>query len=783
MLTVNTREFATSIVSSTLSYGTYSSAELKANAGERVLVHYELTLTVTSELFTDEQFDFTTAGQCTRLIGDFIGDGFAIGDTFKYYDSLAVYQFTGLITGLSNSVIQYTVSAGAAPTTVITSTGAKFRFNGTPNGLLFKFGLPYNSEADGFLHRLTGLEQAYIVSLGGPAVGSWQTAYPTDPNFETGSMRVRATTATDEFTTHYEIEHTFVMPAYADEYETNIALDSVPTGFTGSNAVRYVAYIELRATIGQLNSNKGYTDNLLGGGARWFDQNVNFQATKYSILSVDYLSTAAVTGIEPKESTHVTVTVECTDTIIATSTLFFISHQVAKKPTFTATSQSCNTRVAYDYFGGALTATGDGANSIINNVVCTVINTAKFTIEFDIENIDTTLLAVGDYFMLTIGAGEPSLDYDATDKQTMYVYGEYVFNSDVEGLITFGDFRLYNYKQPYSQDSATVGANDTVKVWNQDEMQLEFEFTSTLTGTTADPAISFIEFSILAYNATTGESFTFPNSVYRFPIDVVRVLEESTYSVDYATCSDRRSYNENTASDFKRATIETTYNYLLMPTEVNYTGFVGFKVDWQTWLQNADADTIFYDSGEPFNNLNNKISNYSELNGYRIHSAIKVGVSTYDATMNTYTLTEYLNRSVPMIVCDWDDDRETPDHWTQTIQTMNEAATVDYGGLILSDGYTLMRTTWTRYAATAILEADIYAAHRIEPSNYPTADFLERYGNNGENVSNIFAPVSGETDLKVTKVSTTVVRTECLIDGSKLQKGQKYNLSARLFAD
>lgn len=783
MLTVNSRKFATSILGgSSLDYTVFSN-ELKANAGERCIAYYDLTLTVASEIFTDETFDFTTALKCTRLIGDFIGDGFALGDTFKYYNSGGSFVFAGTITALTNNEIQYTVSSGTAPTTVITAIGSKFRYNGTPNGLLFKYGLPYNSEADMFSDRLTGIEQSYIVSLGGPAVGTWQNASPTEPNFQNGSMRVRATTATDEFTTNYEIEHTFVMPAYADEYEPNYALNSVPAGFAGSNAVRYVSYIEFRATTGQLNGNKGFTDNLLGGGARWFNQNVNFQQAKYSILSTTFVSDATVTGIEPKKSTHVTVTVVNTDTIISTATLFFISHQVAKTPLFTSIGQYASTRIAYDYFGGDLTDTGNGANSIIKNVVCTVINTTKFTIEFDIEDIDTTLLSPGDYFLLTIGAGEEALTYDTTDKQTMYVYGEYVFNSDVDGLVDFGSFRLYNYNQPYATNSAVPGTYDEIKVWDQDEMQLDFNFTSNLTGATSDPQISFIELSLVAHNTATDESFTFPNSVYKFPINVVRVLEGSTYYVDYVTCSDQRTYNENTGSDFKKAFIETSYNYLLAPTEVNYHGFVGFKIDWQTWLQNADADTIFYNSGEPFNNLNNKISNYSELNDYRIHAAIKVGVTTYDGAANTNTLTEYLNRTVPIIVCDWDDDRNDPVHWTQEVSTTNEAGTVDYGGLILSEGYTRMLITWTRNSATSMLEADMKAAHRIEPQNYPTAEFLERFGNNGENRQIIFQPVTGETELKLTKVSTTVVTTECLIDGSKLQKGQKYNLSGRLFAD
>jgi len=782
MIVVNTREFATSIIGgSNLDYSTYASSEFKANAGERVLAHYEFTLTVTSQITTGEEFDFTTALQCTRLLGDFIADGFAVGDTFKYYNSGGSYVFTGSVTNVTNNVLQYSVSSGTAPTTVVTAVNSKFRYNGTPAALFFKFGLPYNSEGESFVQRLTGIEQAYICTLA--SVGTYAHALPTDPNFETGSLRMRATTPTDEFTTHYELEHIFVMPGFADEYEGNLLLNSTPSGFIGSNACRYIPYIEFRANTGQNNNNKTFTDNLLGGGARWYNQNVNYLPVVYSLASISYVSDTTVTGIEPKKSTHVTATFSCSSAIISANTLLFISHQIAKSPTFTSVSQGTNERIAYDYFGGDLGDTGDGPNSIIKNVASTVLSTTSFTVEFDIEDIDTSLIVPTDYFLLSFGFGEEAQNYTVTDKTTLYAYGQYVINSDVDGLVDFTSMRLYDYAQPYATNSATPGVNDSVKVWDQDEMQLEFDFNINLAGTTADPTLTSISFELIAFNTVTGESFIFPNSVYSFPLTIVPKLEGGLYLVDYASCTDRRLYNELINSDFKRCSIVTSYNSFLDPTIASYSGFVGFKVDWQTWLQNANVDTVFYDANQPFNNLNNKVSNYSELSDYRIHAAIKVGVTTFDALTNAYTLTEYRERTVPIIVCDWDDDRNTPDHWIQDVYTFSEDGTIDYGGAILSSGKTLMKVIWTRYAATSMLAADMIAAHRIEPANYPTASFLERFGNNGENVGLIFSPVTGETDLKITKISTTVVHTECLIDGSKLQKGYEYNLSARLWAD
>lgn len=765
-------------------YSTY----LKANPGEKVKVVYEFKVSLQAIITSGEQFDFTVAGQCTRLLGSFLQDGFALGDTFKYYDEMNTYIFAGTILSISDTVITYTVDDLAQPAEVVTPPGARFRFNGLINGLQYRYGVITNSEADNYINKLTGLEQLYFCSLGGPAIGVYQDAVPTNYNHETGSLQCKATAADDEFTTNYELVHIFVNPYYSVDIAPFLDAETTPTDFTGSGSYKYISEISFRNYPGQINSNKLFLDNLNPGTARWFGQNVNYQAPKYSLTSIEYTDedSAVIDTIDPTQVTHVSIVINCTENIISTLTRIVIMLSAAKIPIFLNDTETLNEKLAYSIAAGNIGATAD--SGVIKNVVCVVINPDEFSIDFDIDGVDTDQLTPGDKYVLGIGCGEEEVSYNATDKLMLLAdYAEYQgLSGDIPDLVSFGDFQFYDYDKNFEDNNATAGTVDAVGVWNEDELALEFGFNIRVDGSTSSPELSGVEFKIMAKRgiSVVGLPDEFELQSYVFPINITRVLEGGQYPVDYVNVNTQRGYNMPVASDFRRVTLTTAYNALLDPTTVAYSGFIGFKMDWQTWLYNLNANTEFYDASEPNNNLNFKASNYSDLKGFDIYGVIKVGVTTYDGLLNVIQLTEYRRFTCPIWVHDYDEDGNDPPNWVATSKKVyTEDGLTDLTGKAIQGTNMLMKITWTRVSPTAMLAADMTAVHRIEVKNSPTSDYIEIMGSDAGNLEVLFAPKTGEVGTKITKNSTTEVVTECLITGSRLALGQKYKLSGRLWAD
>lgn len=764
-----------------------NSSYLRGNVGDRIKAVFTYRLQVTSKITdgTVESFNFTVGGQCERSLGSFKDDGFAEGDTFDYFDATPTLIFSGTIVTITDTVITFTVSSGSQPLTVISTNDVAFRYNGTINGIAYTFGLPLTTESNTTTNRVTGLGQLYIGNLGGPTLDVLQDMIPTNYNFETGSLKVMSTTTGDIYTQEFTVEHIFVAIPYFlnnGDYLTALQFGSVPPAFQ-SGYLRYNNNIFLCTFPGQQNSNKVLADSSGGGSGRWFEQNANHLTSNYSVASIDY---DVAPTLDPNQSTHVTIIVNSSGTAVNVNTRFHVFHAIAKIPTFVNSTQTLNERVAYDYFSGKLSDTGDGPATLIQGVTCTVLSSSSFQCEFDVVGLDLDLIPLGSKYIIGIGAADESLTIDTSDMLMMLAdYQEYSnVTEDITGQITFGDMNLYDYDKPISGKPYT-GTQDFLKVWNQDELLLETSFDiikPLLLNKYTYPLLVSVKFHIEA-RKTDGTYFIIEGSEYQFPIVVTTNFNSAGFPVDNVHLSGVRNFNELSNSDFRIVRLWTAPG----PSDeiTSYSVLVGFKVNWQKWVQNIGSDVIFYDPSEPFDNLNNRTSNYSELNDYRIRAALTVGVQNYDVLKAKDIITEYKNCTIPLVVRDFGKDGSRT-VWTDTaptIKTYTEDGLTDLEGGLLYGANTLVVMTWTRNAATSMLVGDMVAMHRIEPDNSPTQDYIEYFGSLGNNIETQLGPVAGSSDLKITKVSTTVVTTKCLVDGTKITKGITYNISGRIWID
>jgi hypothetical protein len=194
-------------------------------------------------------------------------------------------------------------------------------------------------------------------------------------------------------------------------------------------------------------------------------------------------------------------------------------------------------------------------------------------------------------------------------------------------------------------------------------------------------------------------------------------------------------------------------------------------------VENLDVNTIFYNSAEPFNNFNDKSSNYSALNGYEIKLAISANIYGTNP-FGTSGLTDYLFLSPPIKVFDYEKDGITPPVWSGEIETFNPLTSANLGGSILTGQDTLFRTTWTNKNGAVVSLANIYGISRIEVSNQLGFDITELSSINLPAVNQLLKPSTG-TLLDVYLLGGNVVM-DCLINGFLASGGVNYNLSSRI---
>jgi hypothetical protein len=301
--------------------------------------------------------------------------------------------------------------------------------------------------------------------------------------------------------------------------------------------------------------------------------------------------------------------------------------------------------------------------------------------------------------------------------------------------------------------------------WNEDGLAVDFDFDIDLN---KDAHVNNLDFKLLAQNPTTGNIFELDS--FNYPIAGAVV----SGGVQQFNITTTRGYTLKNNDQFNDVTINVGSN---IGGVQSYNGRFAQKVSWQEWIQNLDVNTIFYDSGEPFNNFNDKASNYSALNGYEIKLAISANLFGTNA-FGVSGLTDYLFLSPALKVFDYKEDGLTPAVWSGVIETFNPLTSVSLGGAILTGQNTLFRTTWTNSNGAVTSLADMWGINRIEISNQLGYDITEMSSINDPATNQLLIPSNG-TKLDMYLSGGNVVM-DCLIDGALASSGVNYNLSSRI---
>lgn len=756
---------------------------LVGSSGERIKLIQTVQVDWYSGAINGDSFTFIAAGHIQRAFNNFLTDGFAIGDTFDYCTDLsggggAIITFSGTITSLSNDGLHvyYTVTSGTEPVVGTIATSKYIRGTTVLKCLLYNFGIIENSESDNYISKVTGQDQGYTfkdltVSTSGANINGYK-------GYETGSITCSTGTVTGYYQT-FTITHTFTIPFFNPTFETNYANTTIPTDYAGSNSLKYIHKAEFRAVYSNPNGGKVGVDSINLGSVAFFNENFNGLASLYTFVSVVYTDSLSnvIAGIQKSGVTHVVAIID--GTISATHN-FGIYISKSNEVTIGDLTKTFDTNYVFE----CVTGTVDDASVAgvtIKNYTCTN-NTTSVTFDFDIEYSTGQQAEIleGDTFLIGLQIGQGTASNAVSDKTTFMLgslYGSYIVNSDISGLLRWRDNRYYSHLMIFPDAHVEAHARHDYKGWIEDGILNNFNFDLDLS---LGALLNSLKVEFIAYNNVTSSYWVISRYDFNTAYGVnAPIGAYDAYQIHIQT---KRDFFLPIGDQFNLVQLSSGAT-LRNTSFLNYNAVVPFKIDWQKWIKNPDVAAAFYNNAELYNNFNQHSSNYYS-GDWQLKFLYTAGIAS---TVNsTSIITNYEFLSPRIIIKDYTIDQYTPPKWVGVLTTWDKTGTQNLNGQVLTNGFTLFKTVWTFNTATYGAMGDEYldfvCIHRIEPHYAGGSNDIEEFSSLRANVRNKLQPISGSQLLKIT-AGTSTITSECLIYHDRLKKGQNYKLSSRLFAN
>ena len=751
---------------------------LVGNVGEKVKVEFKANLTQTSFTEGAEEWTFTVISASTniqieRSSGSFIDDVVQVGDVFELWDDwngrrIIIPNLKGRVLFVSNdgSILRYEVlndnrpTNGSNPFTNIGLTFNQLTAENLNTAFFLKFGLIGNDETFNFQSKVTDSPQIYyrgeIVAENPPLslVNGFSLGVIKD--WVTGIARIGLSDVDPDFkSAQYVISHEFIInPFYTLDLRSNINSGQTPELFAGDAAVKYALELEFRKTLSNTGSSKLSIFDQLDGFVGWYSENFNGLNSNYSVASISYEEASSA---EPLEAVNINTSTVAT--IVVNNALGAI------------TDYSCAVYIIRipdsedDYIGTTsnLIENFIYKSEIINSPatsnpnVNTSLQGGNLVIEYTIDytTAEKLRLSTDDEYILLVQVEDPTIDAGNSDRVMIIVdLKNYVDLDFISSFINVENYGFLIHGQQLGQDTLI---NSPV-LSNEDGILLSTVFSSD---TSKNVIINSVDVSLIAYNETENKSFELDN--YSFSIgDLLLVNGSQVIEVDTT-----RGYPLPSEDQFNLVKI------LTLAQNGNFSRFqlvLGQKIKWQEWIFNSSVDSVFFDSNEPNNNLNDKSSNYSGLQGYEIKVALILSVSGVDDLGRSIT-GDFINFGGSLSVNDYD---ESTDNVSGVIETFDTESGNSLQGNILYNGKdTLFKATFQN---ASLMQ---YGIHRIEPSQNQGDGILELSNLLPSVPNNILKPLQGDEFLRF-NISGSELVTECLIDGSLIQEGIEYKLSARV---
>ena len=737
---------------------------------ERIQITHTVSIQVVTNSSISNEIELIN-NQLIRQSGSWIDDGFAIGDSFEMEvnPNLGTVATGFTVTAITDKILVY---SGTIGTNEIfgenDGTVRELEVRGTsiPQGLVLKFGLIENNENTNYLSKTDGNEQGYYLA-GISATDQQMQPLGAIRSWQSGGAFVRFLTTTGDNTYTFEVRNEFIIPAYYREGElADLKAGLQPSEFSGTNSLKYVVEYDFRTTLNDPNSSKKFVDDKVLGSVAWYDENANGFNNGFTVNQFDYVDTATtgqVTGFQKGVATTARVFINTNGNTVDTIGAY-VSH-LPNQSEYQNKTDDYPTIWSYDEaLTDTLGTSFGGVYGVVQSVTAIDLSGVLFVQVNCLFN--GALIDNGDPFLLGISVGSSGLTNKTSDRVNLLIdVGEFVVDTDIKNLIRLDKLEFY----PHTKDLGTTGFTDYKGVI-QDGVLCDYSFSSVVS---SGAFIKQFDAKLVAWNTTDNSYFELEN--IPMPLTNQTITTQNGYTVQIISLVNDRGFQLEGTDQFDLQTISTGNGTTGV---VQYSGQIGFKIDWQEWLALNGADSVFYDSNQPNNGLNEKASRYSLLNNYEIRFLIVLNVS--NAVSNGVD-TEYILSSPAFEIYDYDLDGNTTPEWTEVIETFNAGQVTNLNGTILKGQPTEIKATFTNITNPPTGTNGFHGVIRLEELNNPSKQKIHELSTlRNDYTNNLLAPLTGEVRTKISHSGNDII-LEAQTNDSLLDPNVCYGVSARIF--
>ena len=721
----------------------------KAKAEFEIDVYWDVISTVSLELRVINR------NIIKRNYGDFLSDGFCIGDTVCL--ETPVGQFVGFaIQSLSTDTMVLDNNLPAVIPDGVYDNSPFLKISGTSilDGLVYKFGLVPNGDPASY-NWIDGNEQAYSVGGLTPGVAKPMNKVGSICGWQTGVAQAQYIGAQDAKGTlrRYKISHEFIItPFYQDGEKPNLQNNIAPSIFAGTNSLNYVFQAEFRNFLTNPNCSKLVEEITPLGNVKWFNESLQ-GINEYSLISLEYDG-------DPNGCLKAGVTTQVCATIFSSSGNFTPTSKVGAYVSLLPDSGDYSNQTdsfvdnwEYDCFIGNVG--NNGVLSISNPIrsyMFSYISANRIEICIDVNF--SPGVTDQDCYLIAFDVSNNAASQQSDKTMLLIDSKTFDYSACVPDLLEVKNLGFYDHVSNVNVHTPTTDYKGHV----EDGITACFDFCLDLD---KGAFLDNLDIKLIAHNPNTGDIFNIDS--YNMPLINQVIVPNGPYNVQQITLNSSQGFNLSNGSqyNFKKITTVGVDGNL-----AKYEACIGLKMCWQDWVALPGADSVFYDNSENNNGLNSNVSNYNLINGYQLKVAI-----CHNVKDSSGIITPYLNLSPAFDICNYDAEAD----WSYVIETKDEND-VNTNCLLLSGNDTKIKVTAT-YSGTSTPElSDMYGIIRIEPKNIPVKTIIDE-GSTLRALSNN----SYFTGLSVlTNPSPGVYCLENTIDGEKINKETDYKISFKL---
>ena len=609
---------------------------LVANVGETIQLIRTISIYTEVKAIDFGSFDYSNAGTYGTFTfgGNWFLEGLSAGATVNIsWDGNTVSETVFSSTGNLGSVLNVTkTNLDLAGLTSQTRTDFEIVVTSIPVRVFYKYGLnQLTANNNNYQSPFDNNEQAYYLNN---LTGTFQTLTPVTSNgssWDLGTIEMKATASLD-YAHQYEIKHTFKIPYYVDGQLNNIEDLLTPSNLVGTNSFKYGYGLFLSGV--DSNYNRILEDAGNTGSVGYYNENFNGFNNDYSIQNLAISNSYASQTLEGTDTNTVTFQIKNNASNFIAGQEVIIKH--TKLPTaveYENKNDSFNDIWLTDSLETEVGFVGISSSIITGCSVTLNADPTLLDVGFTVTYSANQQLLIEDTknWLMSVLIDDNSISPNLATRVNLKIDSQlWSFDTDVQGLVQNNDLVFY---KP-SVEILPFGSKLTnFTGWDGDFVGVRFAFE------TRAEHKAIVKKAIFRLIAFKNDVEQFEISQTNIPIFKIAITDESitTYPYQLANVDVQNSFNITPNESFNRITLDSTVPVYGTAYQ-EWVGTLAFEVKWREWIANLDVANIFYDATKDNNNLNEKTSNYSNLNGYDIYGVLDLNIGSNQGADTVYRI-------------------------------------------------------------------------------------------------------------------------------------------------